>query len=297
MTASPTGGDTSRRDEPATRRDRRAPETPLDDRIGNRLPVWGSRADDPTAPIDVHAVPTEFEPAHSGGWGAPGHVSATGPIPRLGRSAGAESTADPASETVHGLPADTATTWHSRSPLSGDADLFGVGTLTPNSAGDTARLDPAQPDSTQVSANRPSLTTSDHFVYSKHPTAPGPTTRGFPTVDPARTSGQPVAMSGTAPATPDGDALAGLADFGFRTRATRALAPVAYGLLVALLVVTYIANVYTAAMAAATAGTGLLSAVIVAVIGLVAVVFGVVAGRLLIELACNVSDLASRRDR
>ena len=50
-------------------------------------------------------------------------------------------------------------------------------------------------------------------------------------------------------------------------------------------------------MAAATAGTGLLSAVIVAVIGLVAVVFGVVAGRMLIELACNVSDLASRRDR
>ncbi len=331
-----TGRHADRRSSHSGEGPRGAGDPTLDDRIGNRPPVWGSSADSPTGPIDVHADPTEFELAYSGGWGAPGNVDATGPIPRLGRRAtspepdsAAVGTSAPAGfgaaqgfappgrhaglegqrgragreggrgdehqggregrgghddregaereDTVHGLPADTATTWHRRSSLPGD------------SAGPAPlhRLDAA---------------TSDHFVYSKSPGTPrlsGPITRGLPTVAPARDSEASVTDDdGPLDARlADGGSVTGLTDFGFRVRATRVLAPVAYGLLITLLVIGYVANVYTTAMAAATAGTGLVGVMITALVGLVAVAFGVVAGRIAIELACNVADLASRSDQ
>lgn len=320
------------------RRTRRGSEPVVEDRIGNRLPVWGSSADDPTGPIDLPQPPTEYELAYSGGWGAPGHVDATGPIPRLGRSAHPEPPAqgtcdaaraqnDPPSgrdtaprdgddtgggtrsgdgspgpreergeDTVHGLPADTATTWHSRTPTDADSDPFTRRAAAPSRAhGSRSGATAGEPSAAGAagSAPRPPGTTSDHFVYSKPPDAPtsaGPSTLGFPAVEPGHMG------PGARPDSTDESGLSGLLDFGFRTRATRALAPVAYGLLLALLVVAYVANVYTTAMAAATAGAGIGAVLIATVVGLIALAFTAVVGRILLELACNVSDLAGNRD-
>ncbi|MDO5696975.1 MAG: DUF4282 domain-containing protein [Dermatophilus congolensis] len=320
MTDRHTGAPGPRPEDRARRHTERKVAPPVDDRIGNRLPVWGSSADAPTGPIDLHANPSEFELAYSGGWGAPGHVDATGPIPRLGRTADTHAApatpvtpeAQPAStptapaapttqpaasaptsdDTVQGLPADTATRWHSRSPLPGDVDPFG-GAARPASESAAGR----HPATDDVEApGRWHSPTSEHFVYSKHPTAPGPTTRGFPVVESTR-SGQFAARSDAPAGTGDAPLLTGLTDFAFRSRATRVLAPIVYGLLITLLVIAYVANVYTSAMAAATTGAGITAVLITSLVGLVAVAFGIVAGRMVIELACNVCDLASRRDR
>lgn len=313
MTDRHTGAAGSRPEDRARRHTERKVVPPVDDRIGNRLPVWGSSADAPTGPIDLHANPSEFELAYSGGWGAPGHVDATGPIPRLGRSADVHTAAatpearptstptvpaTPAAsaptsdDTVQGLPADTATRWHSRSPLPGDVDPFGGARSSTSER--TAGTHPAA-DSGEAPARWQSPT-SEHFVYSKHPTTPGPTTRGFPVVESAR-SGQFISRSDVSSGTDDAPLLTALTDFSFRSRATRVLAPIAYGLLITLLVIAYVANVYTSAMAAATTGAGITAVLITSLVGLVAVAFGIVAGRMVIELACNVCDLASRRDR
>lgn len=233
-----------------------------------RTYLWGSSADNPDGPIRLEEQPAQFELAYSGGWGTPERTGPTGPMPRLGRLRRRHT-----EDTVHGLPADSPTRWLQTTEPA--ALLSAARARMPRMRQPSAPAAVPAPEAPAEPEPAPQAAQADHAAPADPavPEAPGAGPR------------------------PRGSSVtAALADAGMTQRVTRKIAPAAYVTLLAWLIVSFIADVYTAIRRLATLDAGAVDVIFSVVTGLAFVALGALAGRLFIELCCNVADLTGRSD-